>query len=75
LVTLSGTVYPVDALQLSGDEPESAQGEVASTLRTTRRWWVCEANESDLVGGDYVVVSPLNSVPPEGVPARARVSQ
>lgn len=74
LVTLSGSVYPIDSLQLSGDEGED-QTEVAPSLKTTRRWWVCESNESDLAGGDYVVVSPLNSVPPEGVPARAETSE
>ena len=74
LVTLSGAVYPIDALQLAGDQGDQPS-DIAPSLQTTRRWWVCESTESDLIGGDYVVVSPLNSVPPEGVPARAEIQK
>lgn len=71
LVKFSGTVYPIDALQLSGDQP--VDQDLAPSLQTPNRWWVCQSNESDLSGGDFVVVSPLDSVPPEGVPARAEI--
>ncbi|MEM6469509.1 MAG: HlyD family efflux transporter periplasmic adaptor subunit, partial [Planctomycetota bacterium] len=73
LVTFSKTVYPVDALRLSGDEvtddPASqlAQGE--------RKLWVCEASKSDLQAGDYVVVSPLDAIPPTGLPVRGKVEE
>lgn len=73
IVSFSKSVYPIQSLRLSGvAKPDPL---LAPSLQTIQRDWVCEADESDLTGGDYVVVSPLDSVPTEGLPARAEITQ
>lgn len=70
-VTYSQTVYPVDSLRLSG-EGRDLDDQFSPSLQTQQRRWVCEAEKSDLKAGDFVVVSPLDSIPPEGLPVRAK---
>ena len=73
LVQFSRPVYPIDSLQISGeaaaDHPSDAN--VSSALKSPRRSWVCEAGGLDISAGDLVVISQLDSIPSEGLPARA----
>ncbi len=73
LVKYSQTVYPVDSLRLR--EARVVDPNLAPSLQSPDRVWVCEADSSDLAAGDYVVVSPLDSIPPEGLPARAEIQE
>lgn len=73
LVKYSQTVYPVDSLRLGGDREFDPN--LAPSLQSPERLWVCEASKSDLASGDYVVVSPLDSIPPDGLPARAEIPE
>ena len=71
LVRYSSSVYPIDSLRLRRqptDEPD-----VSGTLQSEGKRWVCEAGKSDVSSGAYVVVSPLDSIPPDGLPARAKI--
>ena len=71
LVRYSATVYPVDSLRL--DNSDQIDKDLAPSLQSAQRVWVCEASKSDLASGDLVVVSPLDSIPPSGLPARAQL--
>ncbi|MCC9602018.1 efflux RND transporter periplasmic adaptor subunit [Stieleria sp. JC731] len=73
LVAYSQTVFPIESLRLS-DKKESDPN-LAPSLQTAERYWVCEAERSDLANGDFVVVSPLDSIPPAGLPARAELKK
>ncbi|MEL6110693.1 MAG: HlyD family efflux transporter periplasmic adaptor subunit [Planctomycetota bacterium] len=71
LVTYSDVVYPVESLRLGGTVVTDPS--ISPSLQAAGRDWVCEAGQLDLAGGSFVVVSPLNSIPPEGLPARAQL--
>ena len=68
LVTYSEVIYPIESLRLG---PAALDPTISPSLQAKGRDWVCEAEQLDLSGGSFVVVSPLNSIPPEGLPARA----
>ncbi len=69
LVAYSQTVYPIESLRVAGEKTRDPN--LAPSLQTAERYWVCEAKRSNLADGDQVVVSPLDSIPPAGLPARA----
>lgn len=71
LVEYSTTVYPIDSLRLSG--MDEIDPNLAPSLQSPGRVWVCETASSNLTSGDYLVVSPLDSIPPDGLPARAKI--
>lgn len=71
LVTYSEVVYPIESLQLGG--AVGSDPSISPSLQAAGRDWVCEAGQLDLSGGSFIVVSPLNSIPPEGLPARAQL--
>ncbi|QDV44282.1 Toluene efflux pump periplasmic linker protein TtgA precursor [Stieleria neptunia] len=73
LVRYSQTVFPIDSLRLR--DARVLDPNLAPSLQSPDRVWVCEADTSDLAAGDYVVVSPLDSIPPEGLPARAEIQE
>ncbi|MCO8121046.1 HlyD family efflux transporter periplasmic adaptor subunit [Stieleria sp. TO1_6] len=70
-VTYSSSVYPVESLRLTS--PQALDPLLAPSLQSVGRDWICEADQLDLKAGDYVVVSPLESIPPEGISARAEL--
>ena len=76
LVQFSRPVYPIDSLQLSGeaDSNRLPDTNVNSALQSPRRSWVCEAADLDISAGDYVVTSQLDSIPSDGLPARAEIA-
>ena len=74
-VKFSKSVYPIESLRLGTTTAIDSETDpyLSSSLQAIGRYWVCEAVEGDLSAGDYVVVSPLDSVPSEGLPARAKI--
>ncbi|MEO1525272.1 MAG: HlyD family efflux transporter periplasmic adaptor subunit [Planctomycetota bacterium] len=70
IVSYSNVIYPIESLQLRAEKNDPL---ISPSLQAAGRDWVCEAGQLDLAGGSYVVVSPLNSIPPEGLPARAQL--
>ncbi|WP_182868576.1 efflux RND transporter periplasmic adaptor subunit [Stieleria mannarensis] len=73
LVKYSRSVFPIDSLRLH--DAAALDADLAPSLQSPDRLWVCETDTSDLASGDYVVVSPLDSIPPEGLPARAEIQE
>ncbi|OYP32307.1 efflux RND transporter periplasmic adaptor subunit [Rhodopirellula sp. MGV] len=73
LVAYSQTVFPIESLRLA--EKKKRDPNLAPSLQTADRYWVCEAKRSDLDNGDFVVVSPLDSIPPDGLAVRAELTQ
>jgi len=79
-VTVRGNLTPVDSLYISdaGDSaasvPFSAGG--SSLDRGKRRYWICDVQGSGIVGGDFVVTSPLGDLGPDlsdgSLPVRVR---
>ncbi|NND96348.1 MAG: HlyD family efflux transporter periplasmic adaptor subunit [Pirellulaceae bacterium] len=61
-------VYPVDSMSVSGGQAGKAVG---SDPRPETRMWVCEVSDKSFSDGSFVVTSPLGSIPPDGLPARA----
>jgi multidrug efflux pump subunit AcrA (membrane-fusion protein) len=75
-VTFSDRVFPIESINATNSSAEQAEMdfEVSSAMQSPERKWVCQVGDTDLKHGDYVVVSPLNSIPPQGLPARAELS-
>ncbi|KAA5540668.1 HlyD family efflux transporter periplasmic adaptor subunit [Roseiconus nitratireducens] len=71
LVRRTESVYPIESLRLASDEVSTE--EVSAAVQVAGRDWVCEAGETDLTSGSLVVTSPLNSIPPSGLPARIEI--
>jgi len=69
-VKATSSVYPIESLRLSGTA--EVDPDVAPSLQVAGRDWICEAGRTDLAGGSYVVTSPLDAIPPRGLPARIR---
>ncbi|HBJ37976.1 MAG TPA: hemolysin D [Planctomycetaceae bacterium] len=68
-VTVRGNLTPVDSLYLGESEENTANGSRTfgdkSMVRGQRRYWVCDVQGSGIVGGDYVVTSPLGELGPD----------
>lgn len=79
-VTVRGNLTPVDSLYISDpgdDTPSVPFGAGGSPLeRGKRRYWVCDVQGSGIVGGDFVVTSPLGDLGPDldddSLPVRVR---
>ena len=63
-------VIPVDSLWLPLNQETSA---VRTATAKDSRYWICEIPGGDLIGGDWVVSSPLGDFDTE-LPARVPIS-
>lgn len=65
-VTVRGNLTPVDSLYISdadGDAPLGAtDANGVSMERGKRRYWICDVQGSGIVGGNFVVTSPLGDL-------------
>jgi multidrug efflux pump subunit AcrA (membrane-fusion protein) len=68
-VNVRGNLTPVDSLFVSesGDSPAFGPTDVngLSKQRDRRRFWICDVQGSGIVGGDFVVTSPLGELGPD----------
>ena len=68
-VAVRGNLTPVDSLFVSesGDSPAFGPTDVngLSKQRDRRRFWICDVQGSGIVGGDFVVTSPLGELGPD----------
>ncbi|MEM9587264.1 MAG: HlyD family efflux transporter periplasmic adaptor subunit [Planctomycetota bacterium] len=70
LVTIQENVIPIDALTI-----DNGNGSPGDADDPSARLWICEVPEGSLPEDSYVVLSPLGSVPVEGLAARAATGQ
>lgn len=65
-VTVRGNLTPVDSLYIAepGDEPVTGPKDANGVAmeRGKRRFWICDVRGSGIVGGDFVVTSPLGDL-------------
>jgi multidrug efflux pump subunit AcrA (membrane-fusion protein) len=65
-VTVRGNLTPVDSLYIAESDdapvagPKDANG--VAMARGKRRFWICDVRGSGIVGGDFVVTSPLGDL-------------
>ncbi|TWT83843.1 Multidrug resistance protein MdtN [Planctomycetes bacterium CA13] len=65
------SIFPVDSLSIDGiDGLEETAPEEEAVVFGKRKWWVCEVQDQSMVGGAFVVVSPVGSVDSDLIPAR-----
>jgi hypothetical protein len=68
-VNVRGNLTPVDSLFVSESEDSPAFGPTdangVSMQRDQRRYWICDVQGSGIVGGDFVVTSPLGELGPD----------
>jgi|GEM_PF-229292 len=65
-VTVRGNLTPVDSLYISDAEEDAASVPLSaggsSIDRSQRRYWICDVQGSGIVGGNFVVTSPLGDL-------------